>query len=73
MSTFVGQNDVNGCQHSLQLKGLVGTKSNFYIHVLVHHYIVNIYGSVNKHTFPTGFGPGVTAVFHRILYARTQK
>ncbi|KAG2402506.1 uncharacterized protein HKW66_Vig0237030 [Vigna angularis] len=31
---------------------------------------VNIYGSVNKHTFPTGFGPGVTAVFHRILYAR---
>jgi len=31
---------------------------------------VNIFGSVNKHTFPTGFGPGVTAVFHRILYAR---
>jgi len=31
---------------------------------------VNICGSVNKHTFPTGFGPGVTAVFHRILNAR---
>ncbi|KAG2396933.1 CST complex subunit [Vigna angularis] len=34
--------------------------------------LVNICGSVNKHTFPTGFGPGVTAVFHRILYARAQ-
>ncbi|XP_022633687.1 CST complex subunit CTC1 isoform X2 [Vigna radiata var. radiata] len=33
---------------------------------------VNICGSVNKHTFPTGFGSGVTAVFHRILYARAQ-
>ncbi|KOM27041.1 hypothetical protein LR48_Vigan377s000100 [Vigna angularis] len=33
---------------------------------------VNICGSVNKHTFPIGFGPGVTAVFHRILYARAQ-
>ncbi|KAG2396924.1 CST complex subunit [Vigna angularis] len=54
---------------SLQLKGLVGTRSNFCIHVLVHHHIVNICGSVNKHTFPIGFGPGVTAVFHRILYA----
>ncbi|XP_052733915.1 CST complex subunit CTC1 isoform X2 [Vigna angularis] len=57
---------------SLQLTGLVGTRSNFCIHVLVHHHIVNICGSVNKHTFPTGFGPGVTAVFHRILYARAQ-
>ncbi|KOM26143.1 hypothetical protein LR48_Vigan233s001000 [Vigna angularis] len=54
---------------SLQLTGLVGTRSNFCIHVLVHHHIVNICGSVNKHTFPIGFGPGVTAVFHRILYA----
>ncbi|XP_014491983.1 CST complex subunit CTC1 isoform X1 [Vigna radiata var. radiata] len=57
---------------SLQLTGLVGTRSNFCIHVLVHHHIVNICGSVNKHTFPTGFGSGVTAVFHRILYARAQ-
>ncbi|KAK7342865.1 hypothetical protein VNO80_25821 [Phaseolus coccineus] len=55
-----------------QLKGLIGTRSNFCIHVLVHRHIVNICGSVNKHTFPTGFGPGVTAVFHRILNARAQ-
>ncbi|KAG5016578.1 hypothetical protein JHK82_022227 [Glycine max] len=54
---------------ALQLKGLIGTRSSFCIHVSVHHHIVNIFGSVNKHAFPTGFGPGVTAAFHRILNA----
>jgi hypothetical protein len=31
---------------------------------------VNIYGSISKDAFPTGFGPGVTATFHRILDVR---
>ncbi|RDX60098.1 CST complex subunit CTC1, partial [Mucuna pruriens] len=80
---------------ALQLKGPIGTRSSFCIHVLVHHHIVttipfhpilyldslclflqlnivNIFGSVNKHAFPTGFGRGVTATFHRILNARAQ-
>ncbi|KAH1238336.1 CST complex subunit CTC1 [Glycine max] len=57
---------------ALQLKGLIGTRSSFCIHVSVHHHIVNIFGSVNKHAFPTGFGPGVTAAFHRILNAGAQ-
>nr|XP_004511201.1 CST complex subunit CTC1 isoform X2 [Cicer arietinum] len=54
---------------ALQMKVLVGTKGSFCIHVLVHHSIVNIFGSISKHAFPTGFGPGVTATFHRILDA----
>ncbi|KAI5420133.1 hypothetical protein KIW84_044064 [Lathyrus oleraceus] len=57
---------------ALQMKGLVGT-GNFCIHVLVHHNIVSIFGSISKHAFPTGFGPGATATFHRILDARAQK
>ncbi|KAK7243336.1 hypothetical protein RIF29_38129 [Crotalaria pallida] len=57
---------------ALRLKGLVGTRSSFCIHVLVHHYIVKIFGSRSKHAFPTGFGPGVSAKFHRILDARAQ-
>ncbi|MCI12279.1 CST complex subunit CTC1-like, partial [Trifolium medium] len=53
----------------LQMKGLVGTRGSFCIHVSVDNNIVNIYGSINKDAFPTGFGPGVTATFHRILDA----
>ncbi|CAI8606844.1 unnamed protein product [Vicia faba] len=58
---------------ALQMKGLVGTRGNLCIHVLVHHDIVSIFGSISKHAFPTGFGPGATATFHRILDARAQK
>ncbi|KAK7405405.1 hypothetical protein VNO78_06677 [Psophocarpus tetragonolobus] len=73
----IGSDSFNSCSSganldALQLKGLTGTRSSFCIHVLVHHHIVNIFGSVNKHAFPTGFGPGVTATFHRILNARAQ-
>ncbi|XP_061352939.1 CST complex subunit CTC1-like [Gastrolobium bilobum] len=57
---------------ALQLKDLVGTRRSFCIHVLVHHHIVNIFGSISKYAFPTGLGPGVTATFHRILDARAQ-
>lgn len=28
---------------------------------------MTIFGSLNKHAFPTGFGPGTYATFHRIL------
>ncbi|XP_019427330.1 PREDICTED: CST complex subunit CTC1 isoform X2 [Lupinus angustifolius] len=63
---------LSGSLDALRLKGLVGTKSSFCIHVLVHHHIVRIFGSISKHDFPTGFGPGVTATFHRILDARAQ-
>ncbi|KAK7317482.1 hypothetical protein RJT34_01757 [Clitoria ternatea] len=56
----------------LQVKGLTVIRSSFCIHLLVHHHIVNIFGSTSKHAFPTGFGPGVTATFHRILNARAQ-
>ncbi|CAJ1978407.1 unnamed protein product [Sphenostylis stenocarpa] len=64
----IGSGFFNSCSNganidALQLKGLIETRSSFCIHV-------NICGSVNKHTFPTGFGPGVTATFHRILNAR---
>ncbi|GAU16874.1 hypothetical protein TSUD_368230, partial [Trifolium subterraneum] len=57
----------------LQMKGLVGTRRSFCIHASVDNNIVNIYDSISKDTFPTGFGPGVTATFHRILDARAQK
>ncbi|TKY68592.1 CST complex subunit CTC1 [Spatholobus suberectus] len=73
----IGSGFFNSCSSganldALQLKGLTGTRSSFCIHVLVHHHIVNIFGSANKHAFPIGFGPGVTATFHRILNARAQ-
>ncbi|XP_020206690.1 CST complex subunit CTC1 isoform X2 [Cajanus cajan] len=72
----IGSGFFNSCSSSanldaLNLKGLNGTRSSFCIHVLVHNH-VNIFGSVNKHAFPTGFGAGVTATFHRILNARGQ-
>ncbi|XP_059453022.1 CST complex subunit CTC1 isoform X2 [Corylus avellana] len=35
--------------------------------VLVDDRSVTIFGSLNKHAFPTGFGPGTYATFHRIL------
>ncbi|KAL3505216.1 hypothetical protein ACH5RR_035057 [Cinchona calisaya] len=37
------------------------------IHVLVDHHTAMIFGALGKHTYPTGFGPGVDATFHRIL------
>ncbi|XP_054786835.1 CST complex subunit CTC1 isoform X2 [Prosopis cineraria] len=56
--------------NALQLKGSVGARSSLCIHVLVDRHIVKIFGLVRKHAFPTGFGPGVCATFHRILDMR---
>ncbi|KAJ1404673.1 putative CST complex subunit CTC1 isoform X1 [Sesbania bispinosa] len=73
----IGSSFCNSCSsdaslEALQMKGLVGTRRSFCIHVLVHNHIVNVFGSTSKHAFPTGFGPGVTATFHRILDVRAQ-
>ncbi|KAL2326109.1 hypothetical protein Fmac_025167 [Flemingia macrophylla] len=73
----IGSGFFNSCSsganlNALKFKGLTGTRSSFCIHVLVHNDMVNIFGSVNKHAFPTGFGPGVTATFQRILNAGGQ-
>ncbi|KAF2309889.1 hypothetical protein GH714_005501 [Hevea brasiliensis] len=40
------------------------------IHVLVDDQMVSIFGSLSKHAYPVGFGPGVNATFHRILKLR---
>ncbi|XVF74156.1 hypothetical protein PTKIN_Ptkin13bG0037500 [Pterospermum kingtungense] len=37
------------------------------IHVSMGHQTVRIFGSLGQHLFPTGFGPGINATFHRIL------
>ncbi|KAK6245301.1 hypothetical protein SCA6_008391 [Theobroma cacao] len=42
------------------------------IHVSMAHQTVRIFGSVGHHLFPTGFGPGINATFHRILEFRGQ-
>ncbi|KFK32052.1 hypothetical protein AALP_AA6G193800 [Arabis alpina] len=41
--------------------------SSYCIHVLVNHQIVRIFGPVRRHSYLTGFGPGVNATFYRIL------
>ncbi|XP_024017091.1 CST complex subunit CTC1, partial [Morus notabilis] len=48
----------------------VATTSCF--HVMVEHQIVKVVGSLSKHVFPPGFGPGVDATFHRVLELRSQ-
>ncbi|XWS14650.1 hypothetical protein CRYUN_Cryun35bG0027500 [Craigia yunnanensis] len=40
------------------------------IHVSMAHQTVRIFGSLGQHLFPTGFGPGINATFHRILEFR---
>ncbi|KAL7245119.1 hypothetical protein ACSBR2_000452 [Camellia fascicularis] len=37
------------------------------IHVLVDHHTVRVFGTLSKHAYPIGFGPGIVAAFHRIL------
>ncbi|XP_076912628.1 CST complex subunit CTC1-like [Bidens hawaiensis] len=43
------------------------TTTSLCIHVLVDHNMVKIYSSLSEHSYPTGFGPGVKANFHRVL------
>ncbi|KAM5574673.1 CST complex subunit CTC1 [Rosa sericea] len=50
----------------LELRFLQRTTSSC-IHVLVDNQIVKLSGSLRKHDFPVGFGPGVDATFYRIL------
>ncbi|KAI8549836.1 hypothetical protein RHMOL_Rhmol06G0056300 [Rhododendron molle] len=40
------------------------------IHVLVDHHLVKIFGAQSKHSYPIGFGPDITATFHRVLVLR---
>ncbi|KAM7280719.1 hypothetical protein ACFE04_007853 [Oxalis oulophora] len=40
---------------------------NSCMHVLVENKIVKILDSIGKQAYPTGFGPGIHATFHRIL------
>ncbi|XP_024010167.1 CST complex subunit CTC1 isoform X2 [Eutrema salsugineum] len=41
--------------------------SSYCIHVLVNHQKVKIFGPLSRHSYLTGFGPGVNATFYRIL------
>ncbi|XP_057737739.1 CST complex subunit CTC1 isoform X2 [Arachis stenosperma] len=73
----IGSSLSNACSSaasldSLQLKGLIQNRKSLCIHVLVHKHMVKIFGSISKHAYPIGFGPGVTATFHRILDARSE-
>ncbi|XP_062097662.1 CST complex subunit CTC1 isoform X2 [Humulus lupulus] len=51
----------------LQSKFLNGIASTSCFHVLVEHQIVKIVGSLSKYVLPPGLGPGVDAIFHRVL------
>ncbi|MED6146720.1 hypothetical protein PIB30_037260 [Stylosanthes scabra] len=67
----------NACSNAasldtFQLKGLTQNRKSLCIHVLANNHIVKIFGSISKHAIPIGFGPGVTATFHRILDARSE-
>ncbi|GJX12081.1 CST complex subunit CTC1 isoform X1 [Tanacetum coccineum] len=44
-----------------------GVTKSVCVHVLVEHVMVKIYSSLSEHSYPTGFGPGVKAKFHRVL------
>ncbi|MED6208091.1 hypothetical protein PIB30_041729 [Stylosanthes scabra] len=73
----VGFNLRNACSNaarldSFQLKGLTRNRKSLCIHVLANNHIVKIFGSISKHAIPIGFGPGVTATFHRVLDARSE-
>ncbi|GLT57904.1 hypothetical protein SLA2020_308410 [Shorea laevis] len=41
--------------------------STYCIHVSMAHQTVRISGSLGKSRYPTGFGPGINATFHRII------
>ncbi|KAA3490591.1 CST complex subunit CTC1-like isoform X1 [Gossypium australe] len=47
--------------------GFCDRTKNCCIHVSVANQTVKIFGSVDQHQFPTGFGSGINATFHRIL------
>ncbi|CAH8380451.1 unnamed protein product [Eruca vesicaria subsp. sativa] len=44
--------------------------SSYCIHVRVDYQIVKIFGPLRRHSYLTGFGPGVNATFYRILGTR---
>ncbi|KAL0713189.1 hypothetical protein Bca4012_020167 [Brassica carinata] len=46
--------------------------SSYCIHVRVDNQIVKIFGPLRRHSYLTGFGPGVNATFYRILGAREE-
>ncbi|KAF5468328.1 hypothetical protein F2P56_012486 [Juglans regia] len=50
-----------------QSRSFQRTIQSFCIHVLVDNHVVRIFGSLNKHACPIGFGPGTYATFHRVL------
>ncbi|KAI9118727.1 hypothetical protein K1719_010172 [Acacia pycnantha] len=71
----VGSSTSNSCLSytgliALQLKGSVGAGNGLCIHVSVDQHIVKIFGLMRKCAFPTGFGSGAFATFHRILDMR---
>ncbi|CAF1748309.1 unnamed protein product [Brassica oleracea var. botrytis] len=46
--------------------------SSYCIHVRVDYQIVKIFGPLRRHSYLTGFGPGVNATFYRILGTREE-
>ncbi|CAA7033315.1 unnamed protein product [Microthlaspi erraticum] len=46
---------------------VVDVLSSYCIYVLVDHQMVKIFGSLSRHSYLIGFGPGVNATFYRIL------
>ncbi|XP_038899097.1 CST complex subunit CTC1 isoform X3 [Benincasa hispida] len=49
-----------------QCRFSMGAKSTC-IHLLMEDQIVKIFGYLKNHALPVGFGPGVSATFHRVL------
>ncbi|XP_031401543.1 LOW QUALITY PROTEIN: CST complex subunit CTC1 [Punica granatum] len=49
-----------------------GDISSVSIHILNGNHTVEIFGSLRKHAFPIGLGPGVNATFYRILKLSAQ-
>ncbi|KAL1219943.1 CST complex subunit CTC1 [Cardamine amara subsp. amara] len=45
----------------------IDVSSSYCIYVLVNDQIVKIFGPLRRHSYLTGFGPGVNATFYRIL------
>ncbi|KAJ4963941.1 hypothetical protein NE237_023880 [Protea cynaroides] len=50
-----------------QLWFFQGTSDSVCIHILEGHDIVKIRGTLWKHVYPIGLGPGTNATFHRVL------
>ncbi|XP_010438146.1 PREDICTED: CST complex subunit CTC1-like isoform X3 [Camelina sativa] len=46
---------------------VIDVSSSYCINVLVNHHIVKIFGPLRRHSYLTGFGPGASATFYRIL------